>query len=269
MKSRAAQRGYSLVLALWALTLLTTVSMTYVLTARTEATAAAASLRIVEGRGIAEAGVWLAVMSSLADMGGAPEATSSSMAFEFAESAVSVEMRDVSGLINVNRASAELLAAVFASTGMDPSTSADISSAILDWRDIDSDNREGGQEPAAYETSWGTVPVRNGFFMTVDELRAIPGVTHSVFQSVRELFTVFGSHVRVNRNAASERVLSIVSDTNGVPIRRFLQDRGEDIYTVRATTVVGGVTVTLSPIIRIPRRANEGVSVLSWSGDDS
>jgi type II secretory pathway component PulK len=108
--------------------------------------------------------------------------------------------------------------------------------------------------------------------MTVDELRAIPGITHVLFEEVRDLFTVFGNHARINRDAAPSRVLAIVADDSGIADRRFLQDSGEDIFVVRATTDVAdvaGVTVTLSPIVHISSRPDEGVSVLSWSHDES
>jgi general secretion pathway protein K len=269
MTRKTRQQGYALILVLWVLTLLTMVSVTFVATARTESRMSSAALRIVEGRAVAEAGVWLAVSSVVTSGGESVGANTTPTDFAFGASTVTVAIQDVSGLINLNRASADLLDAAFVSTIADASARAQIVNAILDWRDVDSDARAGGFEPVAYDTSWGSVPVRNGSFMTVDELRAIPGMTEETFQAVREFFTVFGNHARINRLAASAHLLAILTDENEIPERRFLQDRGENIFAVRATTVVGGVTVTLSPIIHISPRSDEAVSVLSWGSDES
>jgi general secretion pathway protein K len=157
---RPAQDGYALILALWVLTLLTMASVAFVTTARMESRAASASLKAAEGLAIAEAGVWLAVASAAATKDAGSLAYAAARDFTFGDSAVTVEMRDVSGLINLNRASADLIDAAFASAGADTSARAGIVNAILDWRDADTDARDGGIEPTAYETSWGSVTVR-------------------------------------------------------------------------------------------------------------
>ena len=292
MRDRPQQQGYALILVLWIVVLLSAVTLLFQSSARTETRLLALDLNASEARAIAEAGVWLGAQSIVADARGARTAQRPrELDIEFEGHRVQVLIRDVSGLINLNLAAANLLDSAFAGAGLDVSERTRIVNAILDWRDVDTDARNGGPEPQSVETAWGMVPVRNGLFATVDELRSIPGMTDAVYRQVRDRFTVYGSHRRINLNAAPRQVLAALPGADDETVdaylaertlnspannpitsganRRLLQNTGEGIFSVSATAVIGDVSVNLSPIIRIPRRPDEEILVLSWGGDAS
>jgi general secretion pathway protein K len=286
---RARDRGYALVTVLWAVTLLAAITMRYQAVARLETALLMTDLHLRQARAVAEAGVWLGIQTAISEnrvpSGEAPV----TYELSFDGTTIAITIRDVAGLVNLNRAAPDLLAAAFARTALGPAEASAVVDAIADWRDVDTNARGGGREPDAVETSWGPVPVRNGFFRTVDELRAIPGVSDTTYREVRDRFTVFGTHRRINLHAAPRRVLEILAGADereineflaarpdsspdvlaglAAPNRRLLQNAGEDIFTVTATATVSGASVTLTPVVRIPRRRNEPVRVLAWGGD--
>lgn len=288
--TRRRQAGYSLVVVLWVVTLLTVLTMQYQASSRTESLQIALTLRRTEARAAAESGIWLALKSAVESADGPPSGRApATYSFTLSEIPVSIEIADVAGLINLNRAPADLLVVPFAHSDLEPSARTDVLGAILDWRDVDQETRNGSSELAAYETPWGRVPVRNGFFSTVDELRAIPGITDVVYQQVRGLLTVYGAHGRLNLDAAPKEVLLAMPGATEDAVeallegrtgndpraarslqgvnRRLLQNAGGDIYKVTAKAAISGVTVTLSPIVRIPRRRGEAITILAWGGD--
>lgn len=290
MTRRRRQDGYSLAVVLWVVTLLMVLTMQYQASSRTEARQLALALSGAEARAAAESGIWLALKRAIESTDGPPSGRAPvNYSFTLFEVLVPVEIADVAGLINLNRAPADLLVAAFAQTDLDASAHTDVIHAILDWRDVDQEARKGGHEPVAYDTPWGRVPVRNGFFSTVDELRAIPGITDAVYRDLRGLFTVYGTHSRLNLNAAPKAVLLAMPNVTEAAVEAFLEDRadddpraghglqgvnrrllqnaGGDIYKVTAQATISGVTVTLSPIVRIPRRRGEAITILAWGGD--
>ena len=268
MTPRDAQRGYALILTLWTVMLLSLICSSYVLTARAESHAVASTLRVSQARSAAEAAVWLAIGSRL-EVGGRrrEDAASLSQMLSFGGADVTVDMRDISGLVNINRAQADLIQAVLSDAGLEPHSAASVAERILDWRDEDRDARAGGREPVTYETSWGSVTVRNGRFRTIDELRAIPGVSDAAFRAFREHITVYGDHSRINLDAARPELIAALSDGSGQVNRRWVQGAIEGIYSLSSTATLGDVAVELTPIIRMPRGPGEELAVLSWNGD--
>jgi len=94
-----------------------------------------------------------------------------------------VTIEDAQGGVNINRADEQRLADYFQLKGIDQSRSVAIAHQIIDWRDDDDFRRPHGAEHQEY-TRRG-VRIRNGPFVSVEELLHLPDMSRSIFERVR------------------------------------------------------------------------------------
>lgn len=105
---------------------------------------------------------------------------------------IDVEVVFDAGLININRAEATLLSAMFAARGVAEDKAKSLAAAIIDWRDTDSDvSADGGAEFDEYQVE-GLAGPRNGYFHTVSELQYVMGMTLTLYSCVLDVVTVTG-----------------------------------------------------------------------------
>lgn len=265
-------RGFALVSVFWLIVLLTGIAAAYHAEARVEARLLAAAVHHAQAEALAEAGIWLAVYEHMTTSAAAERAARVTRTLDVDGASVAVTVADASGLINLNGAPAELLAALLAArSGLDAAQQAAAVDAILDWRDGDDTRRPKGAEDADYAAAKEPHGAKDAPFAAVDELRLVRGVTPAAYRAIAPALTVFGSHARVNAAAAPPEVLAALPRTSfgGAPgarfDERFLQPSGEDIYVVNATVRVGAVTARIAATIRYARGDERPIQVLAWS----
>jgi general secretion pathway protein K len=268
-------RGYALVSVLWLVVLLTGITAAYHAQARVEARLLTAALQRAQAEALAEAGIWIAAREHYSATSTSPErANRVTRTIDVDGSAVAVTIADVSGLINLNAAPPELLAAALAArSGLEPAVQSAVVDAILDWRDGDSTRNPAGAEDADYATVKAAHGAKDAPFATTDELRLVHGMTPAAYRALAPTLTVFGNHARVNTTAAPAEVLAILPrDAGGIGNaenesfdQRFVQQTGEDIYVASGTTRVGAVTVRVTATLRYARGEQRPVQVLAWS----
>ncbi len=117
---------------------------------------------------------------------------------------VDVQIEFESGRININRASHSLLSALFMTMGRDESVSRDMASAIIDWRDRDTD---GAFESKVYEDTGGP---RNGPFEAVGELMFVEGFDAETVHCIRPLVSVASLSSDVDLRFANTHVRSVI-----------------------------------------------------------
>lgn len=275
MSALPSPRGYALVSVLWLVLLLTGIAASYHAQARVEARLLTTALQRAQAEGLAEAGIWLAAHEHFA-AGVSPEDRSRRVTrtIDVDGAAVAVTTADVSGLINLNAAPPELLAALLsARSGLDPAEQAAVVDAILDWRDSDSTRSPAGAEDDDYAALKRPHGAKDAPFATVDELRLVRGMTAPAYRAIAPALTVFGNHARVSTAAAPAEVLAALPrDSAGggrepgeAHDQRFVQRTGEDIYTVSAAATVGTVTARVVATLRYARGEERPVHVLAWS----
>lgn len=101
--------------------------------------------------------------------------------------------------INLNLAPEEVLLRL---PGMTPEKVA----ALLDWRDVDEEAREGGAESAYYQALTHPYPCKNGDLESLEELTRIRGFAEADVERLRPFATVYGEG-SVNINTAPVEVL--------------------------------------------------------------
>jgi general secretion pathway protein K len=269
MSAAASLRGYALVSVLWLVLLLTGIAASYHAHARVEARLLTATLQRAQAEGLAEAGVWIAAHEHFsAALSAEARSNRVTRTVDVDGTAVAVTIADASGLINLNGAPPELLAAVLAArSGLNAAEQAAVVDAILDWRDSDSRRGPAGAEDADYAALKRSHGAKDAPFATVDELRLVRGMTARAYRALASALTVFGNHARVNTAAAPPEVLAALprDAADASYDQRFVQQTGEDIYAVSAAATVGAVTAHVAATIRYARGEQRPVQLLAWS----
>jgi general secretion pathway protein K len=167
-------------------------------------------------RAAADAGIQRAILD-LATSTGAPtdgpgkfRADGTVYTWQFAHSTVHISVRDEGSKIDLNQAPDALLAALFASVGVDPGKAQSLADAIADFRDDDNLPRPRGAEEAEYRDAglaWGP---KNAPFQTVEELQQVLGVTPEIYARVAPDLTVYSSGTAVNQTLASTRLTEVL-----------------------------------------------------------
>ncbi len=112
--------------------------------------------------------------------------------------------------ININTASSEVLQNCLVLVGgLSSSKAADIAAAIIDWRDADDAEMQGGAESQYYEFLTPPYRCKNADYETIEELCLVKGVTPELFSAMLDYFTVYGGG-KVNINTACNEILRSV-----------------------------------------------------------
>ncbi len=196
MKARAIARsanGAALLLVMWLVLLLSGLVAGYAMAARIESLQGNGLLRGVAAREAARAGVEYAV-ARMTDPDPQQRWIGDGRGnhFEFAGAQIEVEVRDEGGKVDLNGASFDLLARLFAQLGEPRDAATRLAGAIVDWRDEDSLTQPaGGAEDADYATAglqWGA---KDAPFDTVAEVEQVLGMRPTLFASAAPLLTVY------------------------------------------------------------------------------
>jgi len=104
---------------------------------------------------------------------------------------VEVSLASTHARMDINMASVDDWEALLIRAGRTPADARRLAERILDWRDNDEQARPQGMEAADYPESWRRRPANRGF-VSVEELRAVSGVSDSLWGCIAPVLTVFG-----------------------------------------------------------------------------
>ncbi|MBS0431938.1 MAG: general secretion pathway protein GspK [Proteobacteria bacterium] len=185
-------RGIALLFALWALALLAALLAGLALGARSESEAARHLYSQVQARYAAEAGVARAV-AALRDSNPANRWVPDGRMYRFEYNGARVEVRidDVSGQVDLNAATPDVLTNLFLAAGTSHAQARALSDAVQDWRDSDDIPHAYGAEADAYKRAGMKWLPRNGPFRTPDELSRVYGMSDALYRKVADAVTVY------------------------------------------------------------------------------
>lgn len=227
-----------MVLVLWVVALLMAIIPVFVYSMRSESSAALNTADTAVARGLALAGVEMAVHEITADFGlvttgdsgvvfmersaNALKALPFERSFELGGGTVSYSIEDERGRININTAGREVIDALLRLSGVEANERDVITDSILDWRDDNHEFHLNGAEDDYY----GSLPVpygaKDGPAEFKEELLLVKGMTPAVFHGnerpgaeggaktsyagLKKYITVHGDG-RLNLNTASPEAL--------------------------------------------------------------
>jgi general secretion pathway protein K len=257
------EEGIALIAVLWMLTLLSIVAAALSLETHFSTRIARNTAENAAVRAAADAGIQRAILD-LATSTGAPtdgpgkfRADGTVYTWQFAHSTVHISVRDEGSKIDLNQAPEALLAALFASVGVDPGKAQSLADAIADYRDDDNLPRPRGAEEAEYRDAglaWGP---KNAPFQTVEELQQVLGMTPEIYGRVAPDLSVYS--ITATLPATTDERLTGVLRQAGFT---SLANSPMIIFSIRAEakSANGGVFVREAVVQSYPDQA----WILSW-----
>lgn len=197
------QRGVALLVVLWACTLLAIVVGGFASIARVEALQTRFTLAQQRARYAAEAGIMQAIaatdarrrQAALAPADATPPAASlpgdgRALALDFDHMHVAVGIVDETGKVDINRADARTLEALFLAAGCDAARAAALKDQVERWRGPVPGPIADDGGPAAI-ASHADPTARYVSFAAVEELQALPGMDAELFTRLQPAITVW------------------------------------------------------------------------------
>lgn len=287
-------RGLALPVVLWILLLITVMATSYSYSVRTETAMTQQLIAATRARAAAEAGVQGAINRLLTSK---KTDLSSSTGQVYDEDFEAIQLRvavlNVSGRIDLNKASEGLLEAMLQAHLSADDAPEDLVQAILDWRDSDSDRRPLGAEEEDYRDAGLAYGPANAPFSRVDELALVLGMTPDLFASMRGLVTVHSGSAGINPALAPREVLLILPGQSEQSVDLYLEERTAEgsiknvrllgdtptaflskktgkIYSIEVEArMESGARNRLSTIINLSDGPTRPYTVLSWKEVES
>ena len=123
---------------------------------------------------------------------------------------IAVSAKSETAKIDLNFASEPLLKRVFTSVGSTEEEADAIVASIKDWTDADNLKRPNGAEADDYRAAGKKVMPANDFFIAIEELQNVIGVSPKLYNAVAPLLTVQSRSPGIDPQTASMSVLGLV-----------------------------------------------------------
>jgi general secretion pathway protein K len=298
----------ALVMVLWGVTLLTVMAASFAFSVRVETAAVGNYVHRAQARAIAEAGVRRAILELLAPPGSTGWRSRGEFHdIDFGEGRVRIAAAPESANIDLNRAPEELIHGLFDSLVENlPEFSKDdarnLSEAVLDWRGAGTRTRSAvtrrRKSAALRQFRQGS----QGGFLSVAELNRVSGMQPEIFRAIEKSVTVYSQTAKIDPASAPRRVLLAIPGLNPDRVGQFVSARealyrSDDdankvqpklplelleagarhlsrsrisVFTVSSQgTVPGGVSVSVTAVVRLTGQAKKPYSILAWSDTPS
>ncbi len=223
---RSRQRGIALVLVLWVAVLITVLLASFSLSARVEALQGRNLLDSTRARYAAEAGLHRAVYEL---RGNDPEtrwvADGREYEVDFEGAKLRIAIRDETGKVDLNVAEPALLAALFASVGVEQREADALAAAVRDWVDPDDLVGVNGAEEGEYKAAGRPYKPRNAPFETVGELQQVLGMSFELYRELEPLVTIYSGRAQPNPAYAPPEVLALLPGMSPDMVNLFVEQR--------------------------------------------
>jgi type II secretory pathway component PulK len=144
-------------------------------------------------------------------------------------------MIDEERKININKAERSVIERLFKAIGLDEMEAQNLSAAIVDWRDSDSELSIplGSAEGGYYRNLRNPYDAKDADFEVLDELFLVRGMTRDIFDRIKDFITIYGDG-KVNINTASFEVLISLGLHKSIVDKILSFRNGEDFLEATA-----------------------------------
>ena len=229
--NRPADRvpGFVLVIVLWLIALLTIMAMGLAYTSRQSVRSMGGLVAGSQARYLAEGGVQLVLMNLLSRQAedrllGDGEI----VIMDLPGGVVEIVVNDESGKIDINTASSELLARLFASFDLPQEEADALADAVVDYRDEDHLLGLNGAEDEQYFSAGLSWEAKDSAFTHVDELQQVYGMPLWLFNAVVSHVTIYSRSKGINPQVAPLSVLLALSDEPPTILESYIEQRREN-----------------------------------------
>ena len=205
--------GMALIAVLWIVAALSVMVTGVTSTVRQQIQVAGLQRDQASGQALGQAAIALALQAMQAAREPVPGVTSVSV--PYAGQQIAVEVAPLNGLIPLNGAGADLLAALLrVAGGLAPAPAQALATALVEWRD----GRPAGDAAGA--------DARQRQFEAPEDLLLVPGVDYALYARLAPLVSAdLGGASRVNPQAAPPGVLAVLADGNQARVAAYLGQR--------------------------------------------
>lgn len=218
------ERGFALVLVLWAMILLTVIGVSFGFAVRVETETGAQLADQVRAEAAATAGIRRAILGLLTnDVDLRWQSDGREYEIPWPDATLRVTIRAENGKIDLNYAAAPLLAGLFEDQ-LPEADAAALADAVVDWRDRDERRSDNGAEAEEYRAAgrWGPA---NLPFASVAELSQVLGFDGATVERLTPYLTVFARRPRINPIAADVTVLAAIPEISRDLAEQFVAQR--------------------------------------------
>lgn len=219
------ERGFALILVIWALVLMLSLATGFALAVRHETRVAidAVALARVEAARIAALNQTLYNLN-LEDSDARWQADGAPHLVTWQDAQITLRVRSESGRIDLNRAPRELLQGLFEVCLPEANAEA-LADAVADWRDRDDRALPQGAESADYAAAGYPYGPSNQRFQSVHELSQVLGFDAIKLDAVLPYLTIYSGQPRVNALSADRLALAAVPDLSIGEAEAFIAAR--------------------------------------------
>ena len=214
---RAAQRGMVLAAVLWVIAALALLAGALAGTSRAELGALQAARDAARAEAVGDAAMQLAIVDLKSPPPdaevGRRKAEQGRLArdYVFDGTTVSVRITPVGGLVDLNGAPEELLAALFGGAGLDAQAAKTLAQRVIDWRDPDQTPQPSGAEDDAYAAAGVAARPRNTRYTVPEDLLQVLGMTYEIYRRIRPMITVDSGAAGIDPPSAPPEVLALLA----------------------------------------------------------
>jgi general secretion pathway protein K len=203
----SAQQGFALLVVIWVLALLAVLATGFSAATRSEVRQANNLLENARARTTADSGVALAIVGFLDQNPATQWATDGAKrTIAFEGGTVTVSIQDEAGKVNLNAAPVELIDGLLAILGFDSDVRTLFIGAILDRRKESATTSPNGWGRGLGDGNDRSSPTSVSF-RTLDEVRALTGISRKAYDRIVPFVTVFSQTARINPLTAPREVL--------------------------------------------------------------
>jgi general secretion pathway protein K len=270
----AGQRGFALVMVLWAAMILALIAASITTTGRTETQLTHTRYAMAQNDAMADAAINIAILRLLDPSPAAhPPVDASPFLVAFVGHAIAVSVQDESGKIDINMAQEGLLRRLLTTVGIDPLAAQALVDKILDWREAATGRRLNGAKAEDYRDAGFAYGPRNGPFESVEELQLVMGMNAQLYERIAPSLTVYSQTPWVDPGFAPADVLTALSGMGAPPVAQILNARasGEHgsvmfghAFTISARIDDDGLRVVKSAVVRLTGAPQTPVVVYRW-----
>jgi general secretion pathway protein K len=275
LNSSRQQRGMALIVVLWLVVLLSIMAAGHSRNAHTDTKLASRQVDFAKARALAEAGINHIILDMLADNPAAQHPVDGTVfAIDIYGDAVTLAIRDATGLVDLNAAGPDLLGATLQACGVVEPLQRELVDAILDWRDKDDLAHLHGIEDDDYLAAGLPWTSRDDAFESVDELKYLPGLTQELYEQLAPLVTVFSSRGGINLEFAPPSLIAALTGDEVRPATPDSQTASTDqagrgvrngTYHIYASVAgSAGAVAAIEAVVNISRASKDPFTVLDW-----
>lgn len=261
------QDGMALIVVLWLIVLLSIMAAGHARNVHTDTRLASRQVEVAKARGMAEAGINHVILEMLADDSGDEIPVDGSVfAVDIYDERVTMAVRQATGLVDLNGADAKLLAAVLQACGVEKERRPEIVDAILDWRDGDNLTHLNGIEDSDYFAAGLPWSSRDDAFVSIDELKYIPGIDQGLFERMAPLVTVYSGKGGIDLENAPPILVMALTGEQVEPAsatqRRARRTGTFHIYATASTD--SGTLAAIEAVVTTSRSVDKPVTIREW-----